>query len=66
MKYKWFAKDGHVFSEQTKLKQSNDFRLGNQFIHQEVIAYNVGQKTAEYIARLHNESLDCLCGKQSV
>ena len=66
MKHKWFAKDGHVFSEQTKLKQSNDFRLGNQFIHQEVIAYNVGQKTAEYIARLHNESLDCLCGKQSV
>ena len=57
MKHKWFAKDGHVFSEQTKLKQSNDHRLGDQYESQVIIACNVGQRIAEHIAKLHNESL---------
>lgn len=55
--FKWYAENGHLFSEEVKVKKNNDFRFGNNFESRIVIAYNIGQKTAEYIAKLHNEKI---------
>lgn len=56
--FKWFAKDGHLYSEQVKVKTNNDFRFGKTFDSNVVIAYNVGNKIASYIAELHNATLN--------
>lgn len=56
-KHKWFAKDGHIFSEETFSKRS-DFRGQDKSITGNVsIAFNVGHEMAEYIVNLHNERL---------
>jgi Neuraminidase (sialidase) len=59
MEAKWFAKDGSVFSEKVITKKSQDFRLGNTFKCQEVIAFNVGNKVAQYLVSLHNKEIRC-------
>jgi hypothetical protein len=57
MKHKWYVKDGSVFSTETKLKCSKDFRLGKNYQYQDAIAFNVGNKIAEHIVELHNTRL---------
>lgn len=58
MKNKWFARDGHVFSEKVVTKKNADFRFGDEFKYNEAIAFNVGQKLAQHIVDLHNASLE--------
>ena len=57
MKFKWFVKDGSIFSEEVKVKQSKDFRLGKQYKVNTCIALNVGNAVAKHIVDLHNASL---------
>lgn len=56
--YRWFEKDGHVFSEETKVVKNQDFRLGNTYVHQVAIAYNLGKKVARRIVDDHNKMLE--------
>ena len=58
MKHKWFVKDGSVFSEQEKSKHSQDFRLGKEYKYQEAVAFNVGDRIARHLVKLHNASLE--------
>jgi len=57
MKHEWFVRDGSVFSTNTKLKCSKDFRQGKNYEYQDAIAFNVGDSVARHIVQLHNESL---------
>ena len=57
MNHKWFARDGHIFSEHVVLKNNKDFRNGDNFECQEAIAFNVGDKVAKHIVELHNNAL---------
>lgn len=56
-KFKWFEKDGHIFSEEVKKKTNNDFRFSRVWDSNTVIALNVGKKVAQHIVMLHNASL---------
>ena len=56
-KFKWFEKDGHIFSEEVKKKTNNDFRFSRVWDSNTVIALNVGKKVAKHIVALHNASL---------
>ena len=58
MKHKWFVKDGSVFSEEIKSKHSQDFRLGKEYKYQEAVAFNVGDRIARHLVKLHNTSLE--------
>lgn len=55
--HKWFERDGHIFSEKVVTKKNADFRFGDEFSFNEAIAFNVGQRTARHIVKLHNASL---------
>ena len=56
-KFKWFEKDGHIFSEEVKKKTNNDFRFSRVWESNTVIALNVGKSVAKHIVELHNASL---------
>ena len=56
-KHKWFAKDGHIFSEEIFSRRS-DFRGQDKSTVSNIsIAFNVGKEMSEYIVSLHNENL---------
>lgn len=56
---KWVAIDGSVFCE-IKYQTKSDF--GVKYFTQDAIAFNVGQKIAEHIVKLHNVELEKLNG----
>jgi hypothetical protein len=55
---KWFAKDGSVFSVETKLKRTQDFRFAKNFACNESVMLNVGNDVAKHVVELHNAWLD--------
>lgn len=53
---RWEAKGGSIQVTNIKMRKS-DFRFGQHFPSQEMVAINVGSKMAKYIVDLHNASL---------
>ena len=63
---KWFAKDGSVFSVETKLKRTQDFRFAKNFEYNESVMLNVGNDVAKHVVELHNTWLDEQKNKETV
>lgn len=57
MKHKWFVENGHIFSEEVTVMKSRDHPSGNEYQARTSIAFNVGNKVAQHIVDLHNQSL---------